>query len=141
MPTFDRRAVVVAVLPPLAAVAFVIFLWNRPWNLARILGLALLVPGFLFLTIARINLGSAFSVRPQATKLVTTGLYSRIRNPIYVFGTIAIAGLFLYLDRPVYLLLLLPLIAIQIWRARAESRVLEAQFGDDYRRYRAQTWF
>lgn len=141
MPTFDRRAVAVAVLPPLAAVAFVIFLWNRPWNLARILGLALLVPGFLFLTIARINLGSAFSVRPQATKLVTTGLYSRIRNPIYVFGTIAIAGLFLYLDRPVYLLLLLPLIAIQIWRARAESRVLEAQFGDDYRHYRAQTWF
>jgi protein-S-isoprenylcysteine O-methyltransferase Ste14 len=30
---------------------------------------------------------------------------------------------------------------MQIMRARKESQVLEAKFGDEYRAYRAQTWF
>jgi protein-S-isoprenylcysteine O-methyltransferase Ste14 len=100
-----------------------------------------MLSGFALLTVARINLGDAFSVRPEATKLVITGVYSRIRNPIYVFGTLAIAGIILYVDKPAFLTLLLPLIALQMWRARAEGHVLESKFGEEYRRYRAQTWF
>jgi protein-S-isoprenylcysteine O-methyltransferase Ste14 len=137
----ERRARFVTVVPPIAAIAIVVFLWHRPWDFLRVLGLVLLIVGFTFLTIARINLGNAFSVRPRATSLVTSGLYSRVRNPIYVFGAIAIAGILLYIDRPIFLLLLLPLIVMQVWRARAEARVLEARFGEEYRRYRAQTWF
>jgi protein-S-isoprenylcysteine O-methyltransferase Ste14 len=38
-------------------------------------------------------------------------------------------------------LLLVPVLILQIIRARAESRVLEEHFGDEYRRYRASTWF
>jgi protein-S-isoprenylcysteine O-methyltransferase Ste14 len=30
---------------------------------------------------------------------------------------------------------------MQVARARRESAVLEAKFGDEYRRYRQQTWF
>jgi len=137
----ERRAIFVTVVPLVAVAGIVVALWNRPWSLSRVLGLFLLVSGLTLLTIARINLGSAFSVAPEATRLVTTGLYSRIRNPIYVFGTLAIAGLILYIEKPLFLLLLVPLVALQIWRARAESRVLETRFGDEYRRYRAQTWF
>ena len=137
----ERRAIFVTVVPVVGMAGIVIALWNRPWTLSRVLGLLFLVPGLTLLTIARIHLGSAFSVRPEATQLVTTGLYSRIRNPIYVFGTFAIAGLILYLEQPLLLLLLIPLVALQFSRARAESRVLEARFGDEYRRYRAQTWF
>jgi protein-S-isoprenylcysteine O-methyltransferase Ste14 len=40
--------------------------------------------------------------------------------------------------------LLLPLIIVipmQIVRARREATVLEAAFGEEYRRYRQQTWF
>ena len=33
------------------------------------------------------------------------------------------------------------LIVAQIFRARQESHVLEAKFGDEYREYRKQTWF
>jgi protein-S-isoprenylcysteine O-methyltransferase Ste14 len=39
--------------------------------------------------IARWQLGHAFSVTPQERQLVTRGLYSKIRHPIYVFGTMA----------------------------------------------------
>ena len=38
---------------------------------------------------------------------------------------------------PVFVLL----IPLQLWRARKESAVLEAAFGDEYRAYRAGTWF
>ena len=35
-------------------------------------------------------------MRAKAQTLVTHGLYSRIRNPIYVFGALVIAGIFLF---------------------------------------------
>jgi protein-S-isoprenylcysteine O-methyltransferase Ste14 len=59
-----------------------------------------MTPVLILLTISRIQLGDSFSVSPQAKQLVTRGgLYSRIRNPIYVFGTIVFAGPFLFLER------------------------------------------
>ena len=91
--------------------------------------------------IGRIQLGGSFSVRPKAHALVTHGLYSRIRNPIYVFGGLAIAGAFLYIDQPRYLWLFVVLIPLQIYRARQEGKVLEARFGDEYRQYKWRTWF
>jgi protein-S-isoprenylcysteine O-methyltransferase Ste14 len=45
------------------------------------------------------------------------------------------------LERPLLLLLLVPVLILQISRARAEARVLEAHFGDQYRQYKAATWF
>jgi protein-S-isoprenylcysteine O-methyltransferase Ste14 len=39
------------------------------------------------------------------------------------------------------LLLLILVIPMQIARARREAAVLEATFGEKYRRYRRQTWF
>lgn len=129
------------VVPVIATIAIVVSLWKQPWDFVRVLGLVLLIPNFTLLTIARLNLGSAFSVTPQASKLVTTGLYSRVRNPIYVFSTIGIAGIILYMDKPLFLPILLPLVALQMWRARAEARVLEARFGEEYLHYREQTWF
>ncbi len=52
-----------------------------------------------------------------------------------------LAGLILYLDRLWFLLLLIPLLLLQVFRARREARLLEQRFGDAYRRYRARTWF
>jgi protein-S-isoprenylcysteine O-methyltransferase Ste14 len=92
------------------------------------------------LLIARIQLGGAFSIKAKAQKLVTTGLYSRIRNPIYVFGGLFVVGFSLYLG-PIWLLLFIVLIPVQIARARQEEKVLAEKFGEDYQRYKAKTWF
>ena len=81
------------------------------------------------------------SILPRAKKLVTRGLYSKIRNPIYIFGTIAIVGMLLILQIPSLWILLVVLVAIQIFRAGREARALEARFGEEYRAYRKQTWF
>jgi protein-S-isoprenylcysteine O-methyltransferase Ste14 len=91
--------------------------------------------------LARYTLGRSFSIRPKATELVTTGIYSRIRNPIYVSSVIFIAGLIVTVRRPALVLLLVVIIPVQIIRARREARVLEAKFGEAYREYRRGTWF
>jgi len=136
-----RSALVVTFLPLFAICWVVLHFWYLPWTASRIVGLAVLGLGLILLTIARIQLGNSFSLKPEATQLVTHGFYAKIRNPIYLFGVFVFAGLFLYIGQPYFLLLLVPVIAMQISRARAEARVLEEKFGAEYRAYRAQTWF
>jgi protein-S-isoprenylcysteine O-methyltransferase Ste14 len=91
--------------------------------------------------LSRYTLGRSFSVAPKATALVTSGIYSRIRNPIYISGMIFLIGVVLIVERPKLLAVLLVLIPMQIIRARREAAVLEKKFGDAYREYRKRTWF
>jgi protein-S-isoprenylcysteine O-methyltransferase Ste14 len=137
----NRGALLVTVVPLIGIALIVCVFAYPPWTTLRIGGLALMTVAAILLTVARIQLGNSFSVTPRARKLVTHGLYSRIRNPVYFFGTFVFAGLFLFLERPWLLLILVPLLILQVIRARAEARVLEERFGDEYRRYKASTWF
>ena len=115
--------------------------WGQPWTPMRIAGAAIGLPSFALFILGRIQLGGSFSVRAKAQTLVTHGLYSRIRNPIYVFGSLVIAGFFLFFGRPKLLLVLAVIIPLQIYRARKEEQVLAAKFGNKYRAYKARTWF
>jgi protein-S-isoprenylcysteine O-methyltransferase Ste14 len=129
-------AVVVLIVP----IIFLSFL-GLPWTAPRIAGLAIAIPCFLLLVLARIQLGKAFSVQAKATVLVTTGLYSRIRNPIYVFGSLMIAGFILWINQPWLLLILAVVLPMQFLRSRKEAQVLEEKFGAAYQEYKRQTWF
>lgn len=133
-----------AVLTLIVGTALVLLVrqYARPeWNAMQIIGLALMTAGFVLWTTARFQLGKSLAVTAQAKQLVTRGLYSKIRNPIYVFGSMVIAGLILTLGRPIWLLIFLLIIPLQLWRSGKESDVLEEKFGEEYRRYRAGTWF
>jgi protein-S-isoprenylcysteine O-methyltransferase Ste14 len=123
------------------AVVFLVHAWGMPWTVPHIVGIAIAVPSFLLLILARVHLGRAFSVRAKASVLVTTGLYSRIRNPIYVFGALMIAGIIVWTDKPWLLLFFVVLIPLQIYRARKEERVLAERFGASYEDYKRHTWF
>lgn len=105
------------------------------------LGVGIAAPALVLLFVARIQLGRSFSVTPQARQLVTRGLYSKIRNPIYFFGEIMIGGFFVATHKPALLILLAIATPIQILRARKESKVLEEKFGDEYRQYKQHAWF
>jgi hypothetical protein len=76
--------------------------------------------------------GLSFSVRAKAQALVTNGLHSRIRNPIYVFGALTIAGILLFIAVPKLLWILGVQVPLQIYRARNEEKVLTAKFGDEF---------
>lgn len=114
---------------------------HEPWTAMRIAAVILGLPSLVLLILARIELGGAFSVRPKAQALVTHGLYSRIRNPIYFFGALTVVALFLYITQPLGISLLAVLVPLQIYRARQEEKVLETRFGEEYRQYKASTWF
>jgi len=112
-----------------------------PWDAVRTIGFLLALLATLFLFIARYQIADSFTVTPQARALVTHGIYSRIRNPIYVFSALVLAGVFISFHFFWGLPLLLVLIPIQAFRANQESKVLEEKFGDEYREYRERTWF
>lgn len=112
-----------------------------PWNAVRCLGFAITVLASVPFLIARYQLGKSFSINPQAKHLVTSGIYSRIRDPLYVFSTLMILGAVIAYQRPVFLLIPAALVVGQVTRAHREARVLETAFGDTYREYRKNTWF
>jgi protein-S-isoprenylcysteine O-methyltransferase Ste14 len=91
--------------------------------------------------IAHQQLGDAFSVTAQAHHLVTQGLYSKIRHPVYIFGTLAFLWIVLALVGWGALVWWAVVIAIQVSRIRREERVLARAFGQAYAEYRKQTWF
>jgi len=111
------------------------------WSVARWVGLAIAIPAAVLFFVARWQLGTSFSITAQARELVTEGIYSKIRNPIYVFSALMLTGILLALEHRLALLILLVLIPVQIVRARKEAAVLESKFGDNYRRYKTGTWF
>lgn len=136
------RANIVTLVVVVAAIAlFLRHALEYPPTPLRIAGLALLMPSFLLLVLARIQLGRAFSVKAKASELVTVGLYSRIRNPIYVFGGLMIVGIILWAQRPIFLLIFVLLVPLQVYRARKEAQVLHAKFGSAYLEYKQETWF
>jgi len=119
-------------------------LWDfrqNPWTPMRVVGAFLAIAGFGLWAVSRIQLGQSFAIRAHAKALVSSGIYSKIRNPVYVFGTVGFAGIVLLFGRPGWLALLAIIVPMQIWRARREARVLKAKFGDEYCAYRRKTWF
>ena len=140
MPTVPRIAIFLVLFGALGY-----FIWDQlqgqPWTWMQTVGICLMIPGFLLWLTAHIQLGTSFSLTPQARKLVTRGVYSKIRNPIYIFSFVFLTGLALLLGRPLLLALGLVIVPMQIVRARREAAVLEEKFGEEYRQYRARTWF
>lgn len=76
----------------------------------------------------------------EADRLVTTGIFKRSRNPIYLGDALILAGLALRWDAPIALLLVpLFMFTIQERFVRAEEDRLRRKFRADFARYCEQT--
>ena len=135
-------------VPAIAIVLVVLLLYlfvpgvkEQPWTTSRIAGAFLAVLGYVLAITARAQLGTSFSVRPEARELVTHGLYSRIRNPMYVFVDVMLFGLILILHVYWWFVILAGFPILQRLQARREARILQEKFGQVYLDYRNQTWF
>jgi protein-S-isoprenylcysteine O-methyltransferase Ste14 len=136
-------------LTPLLTLALIcgtFWLWftqmdGSTWQLHHSIGVAIIAPSWLLWARSRYDLGASFTGRAEARALVTRGIYSRIRHPIYLFGLCVCAGLFVFLGRPLLWLILVVAIPMQVVRARTEERVLEAAFGAEYQAYKKHAWF
>lgn len=105
------------------------------------IGAAISAPAFFLWILARYQIGASFAVRAEAKKLVTHGLYSKIRNPIYLFGGLAFGGVFVALGWYIWAGVFVLMNFGQYFRVKREEKVLTEAFGDEYRAYKAKTWF
>jgi protein-S-isoprenylcysteine O-methyltransferase Ste14 len=149
----DRDRPNVVVFPPLVPIAMLVLAlalqWLAPlglligigqsWRIA--VGAAIAAAGVLVTARGGYALrrrGSNVSPQRPAVALATGGIYRWTRNPMYVGGLIALAGIAL-----VFALDWLPLVMapaallLHFGIVRREEQYLEGKFGDEYRRYRA----
>jgi protein-S-isoprenylcysteine O-methyltransferase Ste14 len=111
------------------------------WTPVKLCAAAVAGVAFVLLVVARLQLGGSFTVQAKARRLVTTGLYAKIRNPIYVFSALLLVAMAVVLSNWVLLGLIAILIPVQRMRAHREETVLAEAFGEKYARYKAGTWF
>ncbi len=137
----DAKAAFVTYIPPLAMLWLMTASARYPWDFWRILGTLIVLISLALLTAARLRLGNSFSITAEARQLVTTGIYSKLRHPVYVFSSLLIPGLALYFKTPWLAAILIIILPMQFLRAREEEKVLIQAFGESYLTYRKTTWF
>jgi protein-S-isoprenylcysteine O-methyltransferase Ste14 len=121
--------------------SFVFPLDFLPRSISLSLGaLAFVCAGAIAILAVRTMNRAQTAVNPSqpTTAIVTDGVFSWSRNPIYLSLTLLYIAIALLLGSLWALLLLLPLFAIvQIGIIRREEVYLERKFGDEYLRYKA----
>jgi protein-S-isoprenylcysteine O-methyltransferase Ste14 len=110
-----------------------------PWNLAGALPLALGV--WLNLAADRAFKRAHTTVRPfeESAALVQDGVFRFSRNPMYLGFEAVLIGVALLLGSasPWVLVAVFPFVIERVY-IRTEERMLEARFGDEWRRYEAR---
>lgn len=114
---------------------------EQGWNWWRIAAVTITMLGYTFWLMARFQLGGAFSLRPEASFLVTTGLYGRLRHPVYVFSIVTLIGIALFFNHWALYAGVVALVGLETVRKRKEEKLLVRKFGDKYRIYCQKTWF
>jgi protein-S-isoprenylcysteine O-methyltransferase Ste14 len=104
-------------------------------------GAALIIAGVGLVVLARRELaqqGQPTDPGLPTSKLVTTGVFSSSRNPLYLGGVAILAGIALVINLPWVLVLLLPaLVTCHYVLIAPEERYLAAKFGEEYQTYAA----
>lgn len=135
-------------IPFLAAIALQLVV---PFSFPRFLTPALITVGavFIIMGVTLIVLAHrefAQHGQPTApgiptTNLVTSGVFSISRNPIYLGVVCLLAGVALAINLPWVLVLLLPsFVACHYVLIAPEEKYLIARFGDEYRVYKATVY-
>lgn len=106
-------------------------LWNS-------VSAVLILIGDTLCILAVLDLGRSLSIMPEARKLVTDGLYRRIRHPLYLAEEIAVLGIFLQFRSWQALAIVAVHFYFQIRRMGWEEGILAGEF-PDYTEYQRRS--
>ncbi len=111
-------------------------------TICHLIGLFFVVVGLIGWLLARITLDRHFSIQPRASGLVKTGIYSIMRNPIYVFSICYGIGIAFILEISLWAMTLSVtfIISIQYYRAHIEASLLRKKYGQEYEEYACSTY-
>ncbi len=117
--------------------------------LINVFGLLITVLGFLILVFGRLEIDGLWGPHvyeykdPEFKRLITTGIYKKMRHPIY-YGQILLSfSTFILSQSILFLLFPLSVCAINNYRLKIEEKHLLETFGKEYEEYRSKVpkWF
>ena len=129
----------------LSDILYFVALWGAVFvygerNAIWVAGLSFATVFFALWIIARLQLGVSFSIRPKAKSLVTTGFYKWFSHPIYLFGALSHLGIVVAFQHWWILPLWFAIPAPFQWaRMKKEDKILETEFGEEFRSLRSGT--
>lgn len=109
---------------------------------AKLVGVSLVTLGLLIFNLAYVSFGDSWRVGFDINtpgRLVTRGIFTVSRNPIYLSLNLWFFGTFLINGTLVFLLFSLLAIAVQHWQILQEEDFLSRLYGQAYQDYRART--
>ncbi|MFA6136365.1 MAG: isoprenylcysteine carboxylmethyltransferase family protein [Candidatus Paceibacterota bacterium] len=123
-----------------------IYFWVNflDWNLWEIVGAIINIIGLAVWWLAKLTLSKNWGMgfgKPQIKQLVTHGIYSKIRHPMYCGINLTLIGLILLYPKIWFIIISLLVIIYFLYRMRAENKYLSEKLGDEYRNYVKKTWF
>ena len=107
-----------------------------PFGIRLPISLALILVG-LYMAFEGIHM--VFSEYTEQPRMVTSGLFSLMRHPVYLGALIIYVGLLVLILSPLAFLAFLGAILLYNWLALDEERRMQIVFGDQYKSYCQQT--
>jgi len=102
------------------------------------LGAAVTLAGLGFAVWARIHLGRYWSgaiTLKEGHRLIRSGPYQFVRNPIYTGIITGVAGTAIAIGKISGLVAVVIIFAVYSWKIRREQRLLATEFGEEYAAY------
>ena len=130
----EKRIIKAIFLPMIVSFSYAVFLPLRLGTAWLYSGLVVYLFGVVLSIVAVLN----FATSPK-DKVITKGLYSISRNPVYIGLILMQVGLGIICSSWVYLLLTLVLLILLNENLSAEERYCLYRYGDSYRQYKNKT--
>ncbi|MEK7217542.1 MAG: isoprenylcysteine carboxylmethyltransferase family protein [Patescibacteria group bacterium] len=132
-----------SILVVLTIVSIYFWIALRDYNLLKFIGITINIAGLVVWWSARFTLAKNWSMgfgKPKINQLVTHGIYSKIRHPIYWGINLTLTGLIILYPKYWFSVLGILIIVYFFYRMRVESGYLLEKLGEEYRNYKRKTW-
>lgn len=113
------------------------------FNLVKVMGLIINLLGLMLWWAGKLTLSKNWNVgfgKPKINQLVTYGIYSKIRHPMYWGINLTFAGLTIIYPKNWFVAVSLLVIIYFFYRMRLENKYLSETLGEEYQNYKKKTW-